>query len=240
MPLTTHMNLTKLPTGPVDWVAAQNANMAILEQGRTVSLVADVTLTKGEAFYIKSDGEAALATPDTEIHGIWQSASTAASSTGFGQTAGIISDGAWTWTPGDLIYVTTGGALTATVTASHVGFALTATIIYIQPESRGALIKYRTVTGITAYATGGQTNAVQLTASVNVVTTCATAQDSVKLPLAAEGLEVKVINVGAASCDVFPSTGDFINALAVNLAEALAADTGVTYQAIDGATWITV
>lgn len=238
MPLTTHMNLTKLPTGPVDWVAAQNANMAILEQGRTVKLVADVTLAKGEAFYIKSDGEAALATPDTEIHGIWQSTSTPSGNTGFGQTAGIITSGSWT--PGALIYVTTGGALTATVTSRLVGFALSATVIYIQPESRGALIKYRTVTGITAFATGGQGSATQLTASVNVVTVCATAQDSVKLPAAAEGLEVKVINVGNTSCDVFPSSGDALNALAVNLAEALAADTGVTYQAIDATTWITV
>ncbi|MHC4276948.1 MAG: hypothetical protein ACYSTI_06430 [Planctomycetota bacterium] len=238
MAATTHFNLPKLPTGPVDWVAVYNSLLDILEAGRTVKMTAGEALTGGLAFYIKSDGKAWLGTPNTEIHGIWQSSSTATSSEGFGQTAGIII-GAWTWTPGALIYVSSGGALTENPTARLVGFAISATIIYIQPENRGALLKYQTDTGITAFAGGGQGSATQLTSSVNVIATCATAGDSVKMPAAAVGLRVLIINNGAASCNVFPASGDNLGA-GVDTAVALAAGNNIEYLAIDSTNWETI
>lgn len=72
---------------------------------------------------------------------------------------------------------------------------------------------------ISAYATGGQANATQLTTNVNRISTCATAGDSVKLPAAFEaGQEMTVINDGAARADLFPASGDTIDGLAADTA----------------------
>jgi len=69
-------------------------------------------------------------------------------------------------------------------------------------------------TGITAHAGGTQALGVALTASVNLITVCATGGDSVCLPSALGGQEVFVGNAGAAACNVFSSnasTADTIN-----------------------------
>lgn len=76
-------------------------------------------------------------------------------------------------------------------------------------------------TGITAFAGGGQASATVLTKSINNVTTVATSGDSVKLPAAVGGMEVIVINNGAATLNVFPFLGDAIDALAANAAYGL-------------------
>jgi hypothetical protein len=77
---------------------------------------------------------------------------------------------------------------------------------------------------ITAFATGGQASATQLGAAISRVTVCATGGDSVKLPVSQGnvGLTVMVINAGAQSLNVFPSTGDQIDALGANAAKAVA------------------
>jgi hypothetical protein len=82
-------------------------------------------------------------------------------------------------------------------------------------------------TGIVALAGGGATGATQLVSPINKLGTVATAGDSVKLPLATKpqvGEQILVINDTAASCDVFPGTGDNINASAANLAFAVGAN----------------
>jgi hypothetical protein len=73
-----------------------------------------------------------------------------------------------------------------------------------------------TKTGITAFAGGGQTNAVLLTAQYNRIDTVATAADSVKLPPPTYiGQEVEVMNNAAAnSMQVFGSGTDTINGVA--------------------------
>lgn len=61
-----------------------------------------------------------------------------------------------------------------------------------------------------AFATGGQTNATQLTSEYSIITVCASAADSVKLPLLTAntiGMRIVVCNDGIASCNVFPSLG---------------------------------
>lgn len=82
---------------------------------------------------------------------------------------------------------------------------------------------------ITATAGGGQGAAFQLTAQINRVSVVATTGDSVKLPPSVAGLTIAVLNSGANSLNIFPSTGDAINALAVNAAFALAAAGSTTY-----------
>lgn len=98
-----------------------------------------------------------------------------------------------------------------------------------------------TTNGITAFATGGQANAVLLTSTYNRVTTVGTAADSVKLPAALAGSRVVVFNKAAAnSLNVFPSTGDNINALAANAAYALAATKGAEFVCMVNGTWDTI
>ncbi len=90
---------------------------------------------------------------------------------------------------------------------------------------------------ITAYAGGGQANGTVLTATINRITVAASVGDSVKLPAAKAGSYLMVFNKGASSVDVFPATGDKINALSVNAAYALSTTHGVLLAcAVDG-TW---
>jgi hypothetical protein len=94
------------------------------------------------------------------------------------------------------------------------------------------------VSGLTAFATGGQTNATPLTAAINRVTTVGTAADSVKLPVATPGLAIVVINAAAANAmNLYPALGDSINALAANAAFSVVANKTVhAYCAVAG-TW---
>lgn len=95
--------------------------------------------------------------------------------------------------------------------------------------------------GLTAKAGGGQSGATPLTAQINRVTTVATAADSVVLPAAVPGLEITVINAAASnSMNLFPASGDAINALSANAAFAVAAGkTATLYCAVAG-TWHSV
>lgn len=98
-----------------------------------------------------------------------------------------------------------------------------------------------TANAITAFAGGGQASAVALTASFNRVTTVATAADSVKLPAAVAGAQVTVFNKAAAnSLNVFPATGDAINALSANAAYALAVTKGAIFTCVVTGTWDTI
>lgn len=96
---------------------------------------------------------------------------------------------------------------------------------------------------ITAFSTGGQASAVLLDSGYNRVTTVAAAADSVKLPSCHTGasntgpnvpgiisgntigLVVWVTNAAAAnSMNIYPQTGESINAIAANGAYAMAAN----------------
>jgi hypothetical protein len=91
---------------------------------------------------------------------------------------------------------------------------------------------------ITAFAGGGQASATPLLSMLNRVTTVGTAADSVKLPAAVPGMEITVINAHATnSMNVFPSTGDAINALGANAAFALAATKTATFFSTVAGVW---
>ncbi len=95
----------------------------------------------------------------------------------------------------------------------------------------------RAASGITAYAGGGQANAPLLIAQYNRVETVATIADSVKLPPATVGLKVVVINNAANSTNVFPSSGDIINALAADTALACAGGKATTFYCCKAGYW---
>lgn len=91
---------------------------------------------------------------------------------------------------------------------------------------------------IVAFAGGGQGSATLLTALLNRVTGVATAADSVKLPPSEVGLTIEVKNAHAAnSLNLFPSTGEVINALAANAAFAVAAGKTVWATCHVAGTW---
>lgn len=122
------------------------------------------------------------------------------------------------------------GAITLGDAAAD-SLTINATTTYTDP------VNYSNQTGITAFATGGQASATQLTEEINNVTTVATAGDSVKLPAAVAGKHIWVKNSGAAALDIFPATSDSIDELAVNLAIRIYPNTSVHLYAKDGIVW---
>jgi len=98
--------------------------------------------------------------------------------------------------------------------------------------------RYSVAAGLTAHAGGGQASALALTARVNQVSTVATAADSVVLPAAIAGEEIVVINAAAANAmNVFPATGDAINALAANTALSVVANKAIMFVCAVNGTW---
>ncbi len=107
-----------------------------------------------------------------------------------------------------------------------------------QNQSIAGFLYESTVNGIVAFATGGQANAVLLTALLNRVTTVAAAADSVKLPPSEVGLTLELKNAAALnSLNLFPSTGENINALAANAAFGVAAGKSVWATCHVAGTW---
>lgn len=93
------------------------------------------------------------------------------------------------------------------------------------------------VNGLTAFAGGGQASGTLLTAMMNRVTTVATIGDSVKLPPAIAGLQIMAANAATNSMNVFPNTGDQINALGANAAYAQAGGKTATFYCVSNGTW---
>jgi hypothetical protein len=104
----------------------------------------------------------------------------------------------------------------------------------------GGLQTFSVQSGIVAHAGGGQGAAVPLTAMNCFIATVATAGDSVVLPPAMPGMEITVINQSATATgpNVFPSSGQTINALAANTAIAVAPQTVLIFWCgIAGSWW---
>ncbi len=90
--------------------------------------------------------------------------------------------------------------------------------------------------GITASTTQTQGQGA-LTKDQNVVTVCANTNDTVTLPSAVAGMCVYIKNKGAQTLQIFPASGDAINAGAANAAITLAAGVSVTLRTVDVTTW---
>lgn len=95
-------------------------------------------------------------------------------------------------------------------------------------------------TGITAFATGGKTNATALGYGTNVVGTVATAADSVKLPAAVAGVSVLVFNSASNAMQVFGQGTDTINGVATGTGISQGGNSGVMYVCATAGAWLTV
>ncbi len=82
--------------------------------------------------------------------------------------------------------------------------------------------------GITAFATGGQTNAVTLLNVNSIIATVATAGDSVKFSSFVAGSEVSVKNSGASALNIFPPVGGNLG-VGVNTAISLAVGDSIEF-----------
>lgn len=78
----------------------------------------------------------------------------------------------------------------------------------------GSLVTESFLTGVVAFAGGGQASAVAMTAMTNRINTVATQGDSVKLPASVAGMQIVVDNQGANPVQVFGAGTDTINGIA--------------------------
>ena len=104
-----------------------------------------------------------------------------------------------------------------------------------------ALNKDSNANALTAHVGGGQGSALALTKAINRITTVASGGDSVKLPAAVAGQSVVVINAAAANAmDVFPVSGEAINALSPDTALSMVANKTVIFFCAVNGTWNSV
>lgn len=92
-------------------------------------------------------------------------------------------------------------------------------------------------TGVTAYAGGGQTNAILLNNRYNDVTTVATANDSTKLPTATVGRTSTVKNSGANQMVIYPPLGQSFEGLAINAGKTMAAGSILDFHCFTAGVW---
>jgi len=90
---------------------------------------------------------------------------------------------------------------------------------------------------VTAFATGGKPSATPLTEEINVITTCATALDSVLLPAAVVGLKITIANLGAATCAVYAAGTNTIDDVATANPVVLQVEDVVTFYCYTTAKW---
>lgn len=86
-----------------------------------------------------------------------------------------------------------------------------------------------TQNNITAFAGGGKASATPITACKAQIQTCANDNDSVLLPPGYPGLEVKIMNSGAQSAQVFGYGNDTINDIATAVGVAQGAGLSAVY-----------
>ena len=91
---------------------------------------------------------------------------------------------------------------------------------------------------IVAYAGGGQASAVELTTNINIITTCATSLDSVKLYSSiAVGFRQRVINKGTKILALYPASGHSIESLSANTPIPVLPGNTVELVAISTTNW---
>ena len=100
----------------------------------------------------------------------------------------------------------------------------------------GTFIVKSVTAGITASTTQTQGEGV-LVSMINEVSTVANAGDTVTLPSAVAGYEIKVFNNGANAMNVFPASGDNIDATGVDTAVSQSVGDSIIYVAYDTTNW---
>jgi hypothetical protein len=107
---------------------------------------------------------------------------------------------------------------------------------------------YSTQTGVTATAAGTQANSVKVTGTQVQISVCVTLNDSVTMPPAQPGMEITIVNNGAASAKVWPASqaqggvsgGDQVNSGGANVGfTPLVAGTPLIFYCFVAGNWVT-
>jgi hypothetical protein len=210
-------------TAPEIFVGSTDQTEAVITTaGAVADLVASGILKVGDVLYVNYDQDG---TPGQNVY-----------------TVTDTSDGSLITYPNAV-----GGALLAANNLSDVANAATSRTNLGLGTGNSPTFTGVTVSGyfydsaanaITAFAGGGQGSATQLAKGINRVTVVATAGDSVKLPAAVAGMHVVVVNADAADAmDVFPATGEVINALSANTAISVASNKTIAFFCAVAGTW---
>ena len=105
----------------------------------------------------------------------------------------------------------------------------------------GSLQTFSSLDNITAYTSGGQTNATLLTYMMNRVTGVGASNASVILPASARGLDITVTNANATNAlAVFAQGSDIINSLSANTAFSLGVGKSVQFISYTAGQWHTL
>lgn len=97
--------------------------------------------------------------------------------------------------------------------------------------------------GLTAGTTQTQAGGLQLAADINIITVSVNDADSVVMPLAAEGLDITIVNDDSAQdIKIWPAVGDKMNGGTTDAADTTALGETVRrrYVAEDDENWITI
>jgi hypothetical protein len=142
MTTTSKYGLEEVSYGVTGWNAILTANMQIVDAAIHTVLEADSgqALTQWDAVYLKSDGKWWKAKADAAATmpalGLAIEAAAGADVAVRVQRVGLVTNAGWSWTAGQLLYVSgaTAGALTATPPANYaqpVGIAASATTAFL-------------------------------------------------------------------------------------------------------------
>ncbi len=138
-----------------------------------------------------------------------------------------------------VISIPDGGQTTSNFIISN--SATTQTIATGNIAMTAGFMQQSVANALTAHSGGGQGSALALTRQISRVTTVAAGGDSVLLPAAVAGRVVTVINAAAANAmDVFPASGEVINALPANTALSVVANTTAIFFCAVAGTWNSV
>jgi hypothetical protein len=129
------------------------------------------------------------------------------------------------------------GNITSVGTLTTVSVSGNANIANINLNAGGFLLQ--SVQAAITAAGNVQGTATALSNSINIVSTVSVGQ-GVRLPTAITGMGVKIINLSANSLAVYPATSGVINALAVNAAFTLGANSRLEFVASNATQWYTM
>lgn len=138
---TKHENLEKPEETTKKKHEVYNSDLDKLEKGYQIQVRAGEVIAQYAAVYIRNEtlpGTAYNATAGVSAVGVSNISAAASGADIFVTVEGVLTNTAWSWQPGRLVYVsaTTPGGLTQTPTAQAIGLALSATELWVIPLDR--------------------------------------------------------------------------------------------------------
>jgi hypothetical protein len=103
-------------------------------------------------------------------------------------------------------------------------------------DAGGILFRLKTTAGVVASTTQTQAGGTALVSTINEVSVCTNANDTVTLPTSVAGMQCIIINNGAQTLRIYPFLGDNLGA-GVDTFTTLASGSNVVFTAYDAVNW---